>query len=122
MKVRLMVCVVGVITTSACGTAAERSRTAAPSSSPSATSETLSVVLLHCGVKPVTVGGEVWEAPPQPVDRDPQLSLDATNRPKGWVGQGTYVINDKRMTYTDESGEVVEFLPDDAVPTPKACA
>ena len=115
-------CVIGVVATSACSSDTHGSRTVASSPSPSDSSETISVVLLHCGVKPVTVRGQVWDAPPQRLDRDAELPLDATTRPKGWVGKGTYVINDSRMTYTDQGGEVVEFLPDGAVPTPGVCA
>jgi hypothetical protein len=78
--------------------------------------ETISVVLLHCGMKPVTVEGRLWEAPPQTVDDDSMLPLDAGNRPDDWVGQGTVVVTDDRMTYTDQGGEVVEFVPDDGIP------
>ncbi len=78
----------------------------------------ISVVLLHCGMKPVTVEGRLWEAPPQTVDGDPMLPLDATNRPDDWVGQGTVVVTGDRMTYTDEGGEVVEFITDDGSPPP----
>lgn len=81
----------------------------------------ISVVLLHCGMKPVTVEGRVWTAPPQTVDDDPRLPLDATNTPKDWTGRGTVVVDGDRMTYTDEGGEVVEFVPDDGAPPP-VCA
>jgi len=77
---------------------------------------TISVVLLHCGMKPVTVEGRLWEAPPQTVDDDSELPLDATNRPDDWTGAGTVVIAGDRMTYTDQGGEVVEFIPDDGNP------
>ena len=66
----------------------------------------------------VTVEGRVWEAPPQTVDGDPMLPLDATNRPKDWTGHGTVVIADDTMTYTDQGGEVVDFIPDDGKPLP----
>ena len=78
-------------------------------------------MLLHCGMRPVTVAGRVWEAPPQHVDGDPQLPLDATNRPDDWVGHGTVEVTNDRMTYTDHGGEVVEFVPDDGSPPP-GCA
>jgi hypothetical protein len=106
VQVRLIVCVVAVVAVSAC-TSARSSRTAVPSQSPTATlsgSEEISVPLLHCGIKPIIVRGQVWEAPPQTTDGDPELSLDATNRPKGWEGHGAYVIKDNRMTCTDRGG------------------
>jgi hypothetical protein len=34
------------------------------------------------------------------------------------VGRGTVVIADDRMTYTDQGGEVVDFVPDDGIPPP----
>jgi hypothetical protein len=72
-------------------------------------------------MEPVTVEGRLWEAPPQTVDGDPMLPLDATNRPKDWTGRGTAVVDGDRMTYTDQGGEVVAFVPDDGVPPP-GCA
>jgi hypothetical protein len=111
-----------VVATSACGSQVGASLGAA--STPSAASPppgAISVVLLHCGMKPVTVEGRVWEAPPQAVDGDPELPLDATNRPDDWVGQGAVVVVDDRMTYTDEGGEIAEFVPDDGSPPP-GCA
>ena len=79
------------------------------------------MVLLHCGMTPVTVEGRVWEAAPQAVNGDPMLPLDATNRPDDWRGYGTAVVTGDRMTYTDQGGEVVEFVPDDGKP-PGPCA
>jgi hypothetical protein len=76
------------------------------------------VVLLHCGMEPVTLEGRVWKAPPQTVDGDALLPLDATNRPKDWVGRGTVAVDGDRMTYTDQGGEIVEFIPDDGAPPP----
>jgi len=101
---RVVLFVAALVATSACGSE-ERS---------------ISVVLLHCGLEPVTVEGRLWEAPPQTVDGDSKLPLDATNRPDDWTGTGTVVVAGDRMTYTDEGGEVVEFVPDDGVP-PDGC-
>ncbi|MGY1769855.1 hypothetical protein [Blastococcus sp. SYSU D00813] len=79
---------------------------------------TVQVSLWHCGVEPVTVDGRLWEAVPQMVDG---MGVDATNPPEDWVGQGTVVITDDRMTYTDEGGKVIDFVPDDGTPPP-VCA
>jgi hypothetical protein len=82
----------------------------------------LSVTLLHCGVEPVTVDGRDWEVPgTETVDGHPDLPLDSTNTPADWVGSGTAVVRDDAMTYTDEGGEVVGFVPDDGRP-PGPCA
>jgi hypothetical protein len=82
----------------------------------------LSVTLWHCGVEPVTVEDRLWEVPDtETVDGDPDSPLDATNTPAGWVGSGTAVVRGDAMTYTDEGGEVVEFVPDDGQP-PGPCA
>ena len=78
-------------------------------------------MLLHCGMQPVTAEGRVWKAPPQAVDGDPELTLDATNRPDDWVGRGTVIVADDHMTYTDRGGEVVDFVPEDGSPPP-GCA
>ena len=109
---------------SACGSQAGGSLAVAPSATASAAVQSpgvVSVVLLHCGMRPVTVEGRVWKAPPQAVDGDLDLPLDATNRPDDWVGHGTVAVTSDRMTYTDQGGEVVEFVPDDGGP-PAGCA
>ncbi len=76
------------------------------------------VVLWHCGVEPVTVDGRLWEAVPRMVDG---MGVDATNPPEDWVGRGTVVVADGQMTYTDQGGEVIDFVPDDGIPPP-VCA
>ncbi len=69
----------------------------------------------------MTVEGRLWEAAPsETVDGDPGLPLDSTNTPDEWVGSGTAVVDDDQMTYTDEGGEVIEFVPDDGV-APQPC-
>ena len=83
---------------------------------------TLSVTLWHCGVEPVTADGRLWEPlATESVDGFPDLPLDSTNTPPGWVGSGTAVVQGDEMIYTDEGGEVVEFAPDDGQP-PGPCA
>jgi hypothetical protein len=72
-------------------------------------------------MKPVTVEGRLWEAPPQTVDGHPMLPLDATNTPDDWIGRGTALVRGERMTCTDQGGEVVDFIPDDGKP-PGPCA
>ncbi len=82
----------------------------------------LSVTLWHCGVLPVTVDGRTWEVPKtETVDGDPALPLDATNTPSDWIGRGSAVVRHDVMTYTDEGGEIVGFVPDDGQP-PGPCA
>jgi hypothetical protein len=111
--------------TSACGSQVRSGLAVAPSASPSAAAlppGTVPVVLLHCGMQPVTAAGRVWVAPPQAVDGDPELPLDATNRPDDWVGYGTVAVVNDRMTYTDAGGEVVEFVPEDHSSPPPGCA
>lgn len=82
----------------------------------------VSVTLWHCGVEPVTADGRLWEAPgTEHVDGFPDLPLDATNTPSGWVGSGRAAVRGDEMTYTDDGGEVVEFAPDDGQP-PGPCA
>jgi hypothetical protein len=82
----------------------------------------LAVILWHCGVEPVTVDGRQWQVPDtETVDGHPDLPLDATNTPSDWVGRGTAVLRGDALTYTDEGGEVVAFVPDDGVP-PGPCA
>lgn len=82
----------------------------------------LSVVLWHCGVEPATVGGRVWEVPDtETVDGHPDLPLDSTNTPPDWVGRGTAVVGGDEMTYADEGGEVVRFVPEDGR-SPGPCA
>ena len=113
-----------VLATSGCGSHVRSRFAVSPSAPPSAAVQSpggVSVVLLHCGMTPVTVEGRRWKAPPQHVDDDPELPLDATNQPDDWVGHGTVVVADDRMTYSDQGGEVVEFVPDDGRPPP-GCA
>lgn len=82
----------------------------------------LSVALWHCGVESVTVDGRLWEVPgTETVDGHPDLPLDSTNTPSDWVGSGTAVVAEDEMTYTDEGGEVVVFVPDDGR-SPGPCA
>jgi hypothetical protein len=82
----------------------------------------VSVTLWHCGVEPVTADGRLWEVPrTEHVDGSPDLPLDATNTPSDWVGSGSAVIQGEEMIYTDEGGEIVEFVPDDGLP-PDPCA
>jgi hypothetical protein len=82
----------------------------------------VSVALWHCGVESVTLEGRVWEVPDtETVDGHPDLPLDSTNTPTDWVGRGTAAVAEDEMTYTDEGGEVVRFVPDDGRP-PGPCA
>lgn len=82
----------------------------------------VSVTLWHCGVEPLTADGRRWEVPgTEHVDGFPDLPLDATNTPSDWVGSGSAVIQGDEMIYTDDGGEVVDFVPDDGRP-PGPCA
>ena len=92
---------------------------AVPSDTVDEQEPTISVELWHCGVEPVTLDGRTWEVPDsETVDGHPDLPLDATNTPADWVGRGTVVVEGDTMTYTDEGGEVVGFVPDDGRPSP----
>ena len=103
----LLLLSVGIL--AACGKDADESRS-------------VEVSLWHCGVDPVTVDGRLWEAAtPQSVDSSPDLPLDGTNTPDDWVGRGTVVVTGDRMTYTDQGGEVIDFVPDDGI-APPPCA
>ncbi|MGY1739116.1 MULTISPECIES: hypothetical protein [unclassified Blastococcus] len=82
-------------------------------------SDMVEVSLWHCGVEPVTVDGRLWEAVPEMVDG---MGVDATNPPEDWVGRGTVVITDDQMTYTDQGGKVIDFVPDDGITVPAVCA
>lgn len=98
----------GVVILAACGDADD--------------SRSVEVSLWHCGVEPVTVDRRLWEAAtPQMVDGTTDLPLDGTNTPEEWVGRGTVVVAGDRMTYTDEDGEVIDFVPDDGI-APPPCA
>ena len=68
--------------------------------------------LFHCGIELVTVDGRDWEAVgPHP---------DLTNAPDTWTGEGTALVQGDKMLYTDQSGQVVEFV--EFVPgTPEPC-
>jgi hypothetical protein len=106
----LLLLSVGIL--AACGDDADESRAVDESG-------TVEVSLWHCGVDPVTVAGRLWEAvSPQMVDGSADLPLDGTNRPKDWVGRGTVVVAGDQMTYTDQGGEVVDFVPDDGIAGP----
>ena len=108
------------VVTASCGSQVSDGLSTEPSGTPSASGAppgTVAVVLLHCGMQPVTVESRI-AAPASSGDGDPDLPLDATNTPDDWVGRGTVVVSGDRMTYTDEGGEVVEFVPDDGVPSP----
>lgn len=116
---RNLIVAAAVVASSGCGVRAGGDVLAVTSSRASPTGSPgvpIAVVLLHCGLQPVTVAGRVWEAPPQAVDGDPMLPLDATNQPRDWVGRGTAAVAGDAMTYTDEGGEVVDFVPDDGGP------
>lgn len=58
--------------------------------------------LHHCGIELVSVDDRDWEA----VESYPDL----TNAPETWIGEGTAVVERDTMTYTDRSGQVVEFV------------
>lgn len=82
----------------------------------------ISVALWHCGVERVSVDGRLWEVPVgEAVDSAPDLPLDATNTPADWVGRGNAVVSEDELTYSDDGGEVVRFVPDDGRP-PGPCA
>lgn len=115
---RLAVSILVVLGLSACGA----DRAGGVDADPSSGSVPVSVSLWHCGVTPVTVDGRLWEAAPsQTVDGNADAPLDATNTPADWVGRGTAVVGADRMTYTDEGGEVIDFIPDDGS-EPAPCA
>jgi hypothetical protein len=106
----------------ACGADDEPVRSAPGSTVEPAGAVELTVTLWHCGVEPVTVADRSWEVPVgESVDGHPDLPLDATNTPTDWVGSGTAVVAEDEMTYTDDGGEVVTFVPGDGEP-PGPCA
>jgi len=133
MTMRLLPAVVVLLIAAACGAADESSVSSdGPAKAPSSPAEpssvevppdgrAVSVVLWHCGVEPVTVDGRVWEVPlTETVDGDSNASLDSTNTPSDWVGRGNVGVAEDEMTYTDEGGAVVRFVPGDDQP-PAAC-
>ena len=82
-----------------------------PSTSVQRTSDEVPVTLrlFHCGIELVTVDGRDWEAVgPHP---------DLTNAPDTWIGEGTALVQGDKMIYTDQSGQIVEFV----AGTPEPC-
>ncbi|MBF9133671.1 hypothetical protein I0C86_32760 [Plantactinospora sp. S1510] len=81
---------------------------------PATVQYSVTVGLYHCGVDPLVLDGRTWEVPKPP--------FDATNKPDTWTGRGTAIeVPPENLTYTDESGTVLHFLPDDGIPPP-VCA
>ena len=59
----------------------------------------------------LVLGATTWEVP--------RLPFDATNKPDTWTGRGTAIeVTPRSLKYTDESGTVLYFVPDDGVPPP----
>ena len=73
--------------------------------------EPVEVALWHCGIDTLEFDGQEWEVPN---DQEP---FDGTNVPEWFVGRGTVVRSPDgtRLTYTDESGLTLSFVPDDGV-------
>lgn len=73
------------------------------------------VGLNHCGLDALEHAGRRWEVPE---DEEP---FDGTNKPESFVGNG--VVEPKgedELSYTDESGVVLRFLPEN--PEEPPCA
>lgn len=71
----------------------------------------MSVTLFHCGLRPITYQGKVWEDPSFPE------AFNDMSAPSNWRGRGTVTeVNATRLLYRDESGVEVTFVPDADVP------
>jgi hypothetical protein len=67
--------------------------------------------LQHCGVTPLIIDGRTWELPqPVPVS-------SASTLPPDFSGAGTVTVESAdRLTYVDDRGFELVFLPEEAVP------
>jgi hypothetical protein len=103
---------------SACGSVAStaprtasQSATALPAATASPSPRSVTVTLYHCGIDPLKYNGQTWEVPNPP--------FDATNRPQTWRGTGKVIaLTTEHLRFRDDSGIVVEFVPDDGKPPP----
>ena len=76
---------------------------------------TAEVTLWHCGIEPIAYEGRTWEVPN---DEEP---FDATNAPASFAGRGDVErVGPEELRYTDESGVVLRFVPDDGTEPPCA--
>lgn len=73
------------------------------------------VALWHCGIETITVDDRRWEVPN---DEEP---FDGTNAPSTFAGAGTIErVDPDELRYTDDSGVVLRFVPDDNTEPPCA--
>lgn len=73
------------------------------------------VTLWHCGIEPITYERRTWEVPN---DEEP---FDGTNAPASFAGRGEVErVGPDELRYTDESGVVLRFVPDDGTEPPCA--
>ena len=118
MSASLLVGVLVAVAMSACGSVASteprtapQSATAPPTATASPLPTSITVTLYHCGIDPLKYNGQTWEVPTPP--------FDATNRPQTWRGTGKVIaLTTEHLRFRDDSGIVVEFVPDDGKPAP----
>jgi hypothetical protein len=93
------------------GTASSAPKSAAPTATATPRQTTVTVSLYHCGINPLHYDGQTWKVPIAP--------FDETIYPAGWKGTGTVVkVTPTQVSYRDDSGVAVVFVPDDGTPAP----